>query len=152
MAKNKMSFWAVFILVLTIISTVMFAISVIGFATGIGPAETLARQEAVKQGLSGQDVDLAVALVVGALVAAFAISSILDVFQIVGGFLFSLKGRWGIFCIVMAILSAAGNTFELISAITNKSGALTIVSASIMLVVSVLLVVACFKHRAENRA
>ena len=152
MAKNKMSFWAVFILVVTIISAGIFVLGVIAFATGLGAAEQAARNEAIKQGLSGADLDLAVSLAIGIIVAGFVVSSILDVLTIVGGFLFSLKGRWGIFCIIMAIISGAGNIFELVNAISKQAGAFSIVTSSIMVVLSVLMVVACFKHRAENRA
>ena len=151
MAKNKMSFWAVFILVMTIIMTALFVVSVVGFATSIGPVQDAARTEAAKT-LSEPDLSVAVGLVVGGVIAAFAVSSILEVLQIIGGFLFSLKGRWGIFCIVMAILSGVSNVWELISAISSKAAVLSIVTASIGLVLSVLMIIACFKHRAENRA
>ena len=151
MAKNKMSFWAVFILVVTIISTIMLAVGVIAFAISIGPAQELARQEAVKQGLSDADIQIAVAVVTTGLIGAFVASSILEVLQIIGGFLFSLKGRWGIFCIIMAILSGGTNIFELINAISKGSGVFAIVTASVAVVLSVLMIIACFKHRAENR-
>lgn len=152
MAKNKMSFWAVFILVVTLVSAAIFTLGVVAFTTALGPAEQAARDEAIKQGLSGNDLEIAVSLAIGIIVSGFVVSSILDVLTIVGGFLFSLKGRWGVFCIVMAIISGAGNIFELTNAISKQGGAFSIVTSSIMVVLSVLMVIACFKHRAENRA
>ncbi|MBQ7250775.1 MAG: hypothetical protein IJS37_05465 [Bacilli bacterium] len=151
MAKNKMSGWAIAILVLTIISAVLLVMGIIAFAVALPEVKAVAEQAAHDKGLVGQDFDLAVAVALAAVIAAFVVSIVFEVFQVIGGFLFSLKGRWGVFCIVVSILSAATNTWELISAISNRSGALTIVTSVIALLVSAFLVVACFMHRAENR-
>ena len=151
MAKNKMSGWAIVILVLTIISAVLLVMGIIAFAVALPEVKAVAEKAARDQGLVGQDFELAVAVALAAVIAAFAVSIVFEIFQIVGGFLFSLKGRWGVFCIVVSILSAATNTWELVSAISNRSGALSIVTSVIALLVSAFLVVACFMHRAENR-
>ena len=149
--KNKTSVWSIIILIATIISLILLVTQVIVLATGMPALSAAARQEAINQGVPQQDIDLVVSLAIGAAVGSFVFVSILDILKIIGGFLFSLKGRWGIFCIVMAILGAVGSTYSLISGIVSKSGAGTIVTNVIGLIVDVLLIVACFKHRAENQ-
>ena len=152
MAKNKMSIWAIVILVVTIVLAAFLLTSVIAFSTSISTVMETARAEAAKHSTDPAEIDLIAGAAVGVIIAAFAASAVVEVLQIIGGFLFSLKGRWGIFCIIMSIISAATNLWELISDITNRAGALSIVSTSICLVLSIVIVIACFKHRAENRA
>ena len=147
--NNKMSIWAVIILVATIISLALLITSVVVTCVGIPAVTAAARQSAIDQGVPEAEIQLVISLAVGAVIVALVFASIFDVLKIIGGFMFSLKGRWGVFCIVVAILSAVGAVWTMISNISNKAGAVTIVVDVITLVVNVVLVVACFKHRAE---
>ena len=151
MPKNKTSVWSVIILVATIISLILLATSATLTSLAIPEAYNQALAAAQQQGATGQDAEFAASLAVTVIIVALVFASAFDVLKIVGGFLFSLKGRWGVFCIVVSILSLVFGIWSLISNITNKAGVGTIVTGSISLAVSVLLVIACFKHRAENQ-
>ena len=146
-----MSGWAKFILVVTIISTVLLVLGIVAFVVALPDVQTAAEKAAADQGYTGDKAAQAVSFAVGTVIGAFAFSIVFEVMQCVGGFLFSLKGRWGIFCIIMSIISGVSNTYELVSSITQRSGALSIVTAAIAVVIAVLMIVACFKHRAELR-
>ena len=149
--KNKTSVWSIIILIATIISLILLVTEIIVLATGMPTISATARQAAIDQGIPQQEIDLVVSIAVGTAIGTFVFASILDILKIIGGFLFSLKGKWGIFCIVMAILGAIGSTYSLINGIVAKSGAGTIVTNVIGLIIDILLIVACFKHRAENK-
>ena len=149
MAENKKSVWAIIILVATIISLIALVASIVVLAVGLPTTIAAARQAAIDQGTPQAEIDLAVSIAIGAIIAAFVIASIFSILKIIGGFMFSLKGRWGIFCIVVSILSAVSGIYSVVSDISNKSSALTITISIISLLVDILLVVACFKHRAE---
>lgn len=149
--KNKTSVWSIIILIATIISLILLVTEIIVLANGMPAVSAAAKQAATEQGLAPAEVDLFVSIAIGTAVGAFVLASILDILKIIGGFLFSLKGKWGIFCIVMAILGGIGSVYSLINAIVNKSGTGTIVTNVIGIIIDVLLVVACFKHRAENQ-
>ncbi|MBO6286495.1 MAG: hypothetical protein J6O18_09340 [Bacilli bacterium] len=149
--KNKTSVWSIIILIASIISLILLVSEIIVVTVGMPAVQEAARQAAADQGLTQQEIDLAVSVAVGAVIGGLVAGCIFDVFKIIGGFLFSLKGRWGVFCIVVAILGAIGSVVSLINGITNKAGAGTIVTNVISIAIDVLLIVACFKHRAENR-
>lgn len=150
MAKNKMSIWAVIILIATILSLIVLVSSVVLAVTGIPAAIEAAKQEAsTVEGISEADINLAVGIAVGAIIVALVFVSIFDVLKIIGGFMFSLKGRWGIFCIIVSIISVVFGVWGVIGDISNNVGVASIVTGSIGLAVSVLLLIACFKHKAE---
>ena len=149
MAENKKSVWSIIILVATIISLIILVASIVVLAVGLPATIAAARQAAIDQGTPQADVDMVVSLAIGVVIFAFVLASLFSVFKIIGGFMFSLKGRWGIFCIVVSILSAVSGIYSLVTDITNKSRAATITISIIGLIIDVLLVVACFKHRAE---
>lgn len=149
MGSNKKSIWSVIILIASIISLVLFVSALVILIVGVPATRNIAYQAAID---AGETEDVANVIAITAMVTVivvFAISSVFDVLKIIGGFLFSLKGKWGIFCIVVSIIGAVGSVVGLVNAIRNHSGAGTIVIDSLTLAVDALLVVACFKHRAE---
>ena len=152
MATNKKSGWSTVILVATIISLVVLIVSVISLVVSLPAASALAHDEAIKQGLSENDANLASALVIGSLVSAFAVGIVFDVMKVIGGFMFSLRGRGGMFCIIASAIAFASDIWSLVSNITNNAGALSIVVDVISMLVSCLLFVACLMHRKENKA
>ncbi len=150
--KNKMSIWAVIILIATIISLVLLVTEIVFTAIGI-PAATEAAKQAAEQEAGGDQaaIELAVGIAIGAIIVILVFSSLFDVLKIIGGFLFSLKGRWGMFCIIVNIISLAFGLYNFINDLTKGANAANIVTHVLGLAISVLLVVACFKHRAELR-
>lgn len=151
MAKNKTSVWSIIILVATIISLVLLVTSIVLTVTGIPAAMDAAKQAAIEEGVTAEEANVVAGIAIGAVIAALVFSSIFDILKVIGGFMFSLKGRWGIFCIIVSIIALAMGVWSLISNIVNKVGPGTIVSDSISVAISALLVIACFKHRAEIR-
>lgn len=150
MAQNKKSIWSLIILITTIVSLVLLIAGVVTLALGVPAAKDVAYNAAIESGNSADEATVIASVAVGTLIGVFVVSSIFDVLKIIGGFMFSLKGRWGIFCIVVAILGLVGSIGTLISDITNKAGAGSIAINAVSVAVDALLVVACFKHRAEN--
>lgn len=149
MAKNKMSIWAVIILVATIISLVLLVTSIVLTTIGIPGVMETAKQAALDEGVTADEANILAVAAIGVIIAALVFSSIFDILKIIGGFMFSLKGRWGIFCIIVSLISLATGVWSLISNISNKVGVGTIITDSISVALSLLIVVACFKHRAE---
>ena len=149
MKQNKLSVWAMIILVVTIISAILLVFSIVSTAIAMPTVMAAAKQAAEAEGAGEEAVKLAVNIAMGAVIAAVVISSIFSILQIIGGFLFSLKGKWGVFCIVVAILGLAAAIFDLVNDITKKSGAMAISVSSITIAVNALMVVACFKHKQE---
>lgn len=149
---KKLSVWSIIILVATIISLILLVTSITVTSLGIPAAMEVARQAAKDAGVPAAEQELAATIAVGAIVAALAFSAAFDVLKIVGGFLFSLKNRWGIFCIVVSIISIATTVWSLVADISNKAGAGSIVIDSIALAVGALLVFANFKHYGEIKA
>ena len=142
---KKPSIWSIIILVATIISLVLLVVSVIVFAVGVPALKDAAYQASIDAGATAEEATLAVSLAIGVAIGAMVFASIFEVFKIIGGFMFSLKGRWGIFCIVVAIISAVSN------GASKNPNVGSIVTNAITLAIDVLLVVACFKRRAELR-
>ena len=152
MAQNKKSIWSVIILIATIVALALLVTSIVVTALGVPTALAVAKQAAIDGGVPAEEAELAAGLAIGAIIAALVFSSVFDVLKIIGGFMFSLKGRWGLFCIIVSIISAVIGIWALISNIVNKAGVGSIVVSALELAVSGVLVVACFKHRAENNA
>ena len=91
MAKNKQSIWSVIILVATIVSLVLLISGIITLVVGLPAVREAARQAAIDNGLSEEEA-LAAALLAGIVViVVFAISAVLDVLKIVGGFMLDRK-------------------------------------------------------------
>ena len=150
--QNKKSVWSTIILVCTIITLILLVASIVVTSLGAPAIADAAKKAAVDQGLTPSEADLAATVAVGAIYAALVVGAIFDVFRIVGGFLFSLKGRWGIFCIVVSIISIASGVWSLVSDFTNHAAVSSIIINVVGLLVAVLYCIACFKHRAENNA
>lgn len=145
-----MSLWAVIILVATIISLALLVTSIAVTAVAIPVALQTAKDAAMAEGgITPEEADLVAGIAIAVMIVALVLSSVFDVLKIIGGFMFSLKGRWGIFCIIVSILSFASGIFALVNDIRNHAGVGTIVVSSLSLAVSAILVLACFKHRAE---
>ena len=149
MAENKKSIWSLIILVSTIISLVLLIVAVVLLAIGAPAVLETGKQAAIDAGASADEAAVIATGVLIGVIVVFVLSSIFDILKIIGGFMFSLKGRWGIFCIVVSILSAVGAIGTLISDISNKAAVGSIIVSALNLAVSALLVVACFKHKLE---
>ena len=150
--KNKKSIWSTIILIVALVTLVLLVISVVSTIMDLANVEAAVRAEAEKQGVDEEAaIVLAIGLAQGAIIAGLVIGSIFDVLEIIGGLLFSLKGKWGMFCIVISILGVLVSGYNLYSYIGNKAGAGTIVLAVVSLLLSLLYCVACFMHRKENQ-
>ena len=145
--NNKKSIWSAVILFTALVSLVLLVITAI---------LTIAVVVAAKEALVAGGVDPSDAAA-GALVASivvfiiFILISFFDILKIIGGFLFALKGKWSIFCIVVALLALASNVASLVYYINEAAEAGNIVIASLDLAASAILAFACLMHRRENK-
>ena len=149
MAQNKKSIWSTIILIATIISFVLLVAAIVVLALGIPAVSEAAKQGAIEGGATAEEAGTIAGIAVAAVIVAFVFASVFDVLKIIGGFMFSLKGRWGLFCIIVSIISLATGIWSLIRDITKGVAVGSIVVSVLSLLVSILLCVACFKHRAE---
>ncbi|MBO7121254.1 MAG: hypothetical protein J6V79_02535 [Bacilli bacterium] len=154
--QNKKSIWSTLLLVATFL---MLASVVVAIVTVIAvlpqtmeAAKEIARQEAAAQGVSVSEevLDLAMNVAKTAVVVSLVFVVIISGLEILGGFLFSLKGKWGIFCIVIGVLGVLGGIGNLMS-ITATTQAATIISDVISFLVSGLFCVASIMHYIENK-
>lgn len=154
--QNKKSIWSTLLLVATFL---MLASVVVAIVTVIAvlpqtmeAAKEIARQEAAAQGVSVSEevLDLAMSVAKTAVVVSLVFVVIISGLEILGGFLFSLKGKWGIFCIVIGVLGVLGGIGNLMS-ITATTQAATIISDVISFLVSGLFCVASIMHYIENK-
>ncbi len=149
--KNKKSIWSTIILVVAIVSLILLVVSIVTTITGMAGVEALVREEAANQGLTDEAlIAIAIGTAKAMLVVSLIIGSLFEILQIIGGFKFSLQGKWGMFCIVVSILGVVFGAISVVSDFQNKAAIGTIVTNVLSLALSVLLCVACFKHRAEN--
>lgn len=154
--QNKKSIWSTLLLVATFL---MLASVVVAIVTVIAvlpqtmeAAKEIARQEAAAQGVSVSEevLDLAMSVAKSAVIVSLVFAVIISGLEILGGFLFSLKGKWGIFCIVIGVLGVLGGIGNLMS-ITATTQAATIISDVISFLVSGLFCVASIMHYIENK-
>ena len=154
--QNKKSIWSTLLLVATFL---MLASVVVAIVTVIAvlpqtmeAAKEIARQEAAAQGVSVSEevLDLAMNVAKTAVVVSLVFVVIISGLEILGGFLFSLKGKWGIFCIVIGVLGVLGGIGNLMS-ITATTQAANIISDVISFLVSGLFCVASIMHYIENK-
>mgnify|MGYP006916284653 CR=1 FL=1 len=151
MGKNKRSIWSTIILVATIISLALLIAGVITLALTVPVVSTSAKEAAINEGVSEADASAVALIAMVTVIVVFVIQSIFDILKIIGGFMFSLKGRWGIFCIIVSLIAFISAVAGLITDINEHSGATSIILDSLTLAVDALLMVACFKHRQENK-
>ena len=134
--------------ILTIITTTINLVSVV---TSIDKVREVALEAAHEANLKGEAAQLVVNATASSVVTGAVIGAILAAFEIVGGFLFSLKGKWGTFCIVISILGIIGQGISLSSNLTTEGVLpLTIVINFVELAIYIVYCIACFKHRSEN--
>ncbi len=154
--QNKKSIWSTLLLVATflMLASVVFAIvTVIAvLPQTLEAAKEIARQEAAAQGVSVSEevLDLAMSVAKTAAIASLVFVVIISGLEILGGFLFSLKGKWGIFCIVIGVLGVLGGIGNLMG-ITATTQAANIISDVISFLVSGLFCVASIMHYIENK-
>ena len=145
--QNKKSIWSTIILIVAILTIITTTIEFVSVVTSIDKVREVALEEA-----DGDDSALLLVFVMASsLVTGAVIGVILAAFEIIGGFLFSLKGKWGTFCIVISILGIFAQGINLSNNLTtNGVLPLTIVMNFVMLAIYIVYCIACFKHRSEN--
>ena len=145
--QNKKSIWSTIILIVAILTIITTTIEFVSVVTSIDKVREVALEEA-----NGDDfTTLVVNAVASSFVTGAVIGVILAAFEIIGGFLFSLKGKWGTFCIVISILGIFAQGINLSNNLTtNGVLPLTIVMNFVMLAIYIVYCIACFKHRSEN--
>ena len=149
--KNKKSLWSNLILIIAIIMLVSIVISIVNLIVQLPAAREAAMQEAMAAGYSESVAEVAVDAVIGGVVAGFVLGLTFNAFEVIGGFLFSLKGKWGMFCVVIAAISLGFCTIRVFTNIGNGSDALTIILNIVDVILAAIFLVASIMHRKENK-
>lgn len=149
--KNKKSVWSIIILVCTIIFTITFVISVVNYMVTLPTATEVAVNELVKQGYEEDLARGAVSTAMSMTTTLMVLVWTFKVFQLIGGFFFSLKGKWGKFCIVASIIVLVCSFIVMFNNIGQHADALTIVLNIVDVILAGLFCAACCMHRKENK-
>ena len=149
--KNKKSVWSTIILVVAILMALSVVISLVSLIVQIPVAREQAMETLLNQGVSESVAEAAVETAISSLVAGYIIGLTFNAFEAIGGFLFSLKGKWGMFCIVASIIALVFGFIRVITNSTNGSDGLTIALNFVDLILAILFCIASFKHRKENK-
>ena len=154
--QNKKSIWSTLLLIATFLMLASVVVSIITVIVVLPQtmeaAKEIARQEAAAQGVtvSEEVLEMAMNIAKSAVIVSLVFVIIIAGLEILGGFLFSLKGKWGIFCIVVGVLGVLGGIGNLMG-ITASTQAASIVSDVISFLVSGLFCVASIMHYIENK-
>ena len=154
--QNKKSIWSTLLLIATFLMLASVVVSIITVIVVLPQtmeaAKEIARQEAAAQGVSVSEevLEMAMNIAKSAVIVSLVFVIIIAGLEILGGFLFSLKGKWGIFCIVVGVLGVLGGIGNLMG-ITASTQAASIVSDVISFLVSGLFCVASIMHYIENK-
>ena len=154
--QNKKSIWSTLLLIATFLMLASVVVSIITvivvFPQTMEAAKEIARQEAAAQGVSVSEevLEMAMNIAKSAVIVSLVFVIIIAGLEILGGFLFSLKGKWGIFCIVVGVLGVLGGIGNLMG-ITASTQAASIISDVISFLVSGLFCVASIMHYIENK-
>ena len=154
--QNKKSIWSTLLLIATFLMLASVVVSIITVIVVLPQtmeaAKEIARQEAAAQGVSVSEevLEMAMNIAKSAVIVSLVFVIIIAGLEILGGFLFSLKGKWGIFCIVVGVLGVLGGIGNLMG-ITATTQAATIISDVISFLVSGLFCVASIMHYIENK-
>lgn len=116
-------------------------------------AKELSRQTLAEQGyqVTEEQLDLAIQAVKTSMIAGLIFAALIEGIMALGGFLFSLKGKWGMFCIIVGILSVVVEIFGF----TNLGEGTTpanVVSKIISFLIAGLFCLASIMHYRENKA
>ena len=154
--QNKKSIWSTLLLIATFLMLASVVVSIVTVIVVLPQtmeaAKEIARQEAAAQGVSVSEevLEMAMNIAKSAVIVSLVFVIIIAGLEILGGFLFSLKGKWGIFCIVVGVLGVLGGIGNLMG-ITATTQAATIISDVISFLVSGLFCVASIMHYIENK-
>lgn len=149
--KNKKSVWSTIILVCTIIFTITFVISVVNYMVTLPTATEAAVNELLRQGYEEELARAAVSTAMGITTTLMVLVWTFKVFQCIGGFFFSLKGKWGKFCIVASIIVLVCSVIVVFNNIGQHADGLTIALNIVDVVLAGLFCVACCMHSKENK-
>ena len=112
--KNKKSAWSNIILAISIIIVISIVVSLVSLMVQLPAAREVAEAEVARQGLPEATAQAVVDMAVSTVVAGVVLGVTFKVFEAIGGFLFSLKGKWGMFCVVVSIIIVVINSINLL--------------------------------------
>lgn len=96
-------------------------------------------------------IELALEITKTGLIVGLVFAVIICGLEILGGFLFSLKGRWGVFCIVVGVLGVLFGIFDLTDLGNGQNTVGTILSTIFSFAVTVAFCLASIMHYIENK-
>ena len=98
-----------------------------------------------------EDVDMTVRASEGLLIVGLIFVSAIECLVSLGGFLFSRKGKWGMFCIIVGIIGVLSKSFDFTN-LNKESEILTVVLTIIGFLAVLAFCVSSIMHYRENKA
>lgn len=149
MERVKKDKFALILFVATIVMVVSFVISIFTISAALGMVESVTREQAAGQGLSEDEINFAISIAKGAIVAALVISGIIILFVALCGFKCSLQGKWRMGAIVFGVIFTIDAVYTFFNSMSNKNyGGL--VSGLISLAASVCYLIGAVKTNTQT--
>lgn len=149
--NNKNSVWAKLILAISILMVVSIVVSIVLLAVQLPGIRAVAEEELIRQGVSQDIAKAAVDTAMSSVITGVVLGITFNIFEAIGGFLFSLKGKWGMFCVVVSIIVLVADSIRILTGLVQQGDLTTIILNFLDLILAVLFCVACVKHRKENQ-
>ena len=152
MNRLKSNVWAMILFIVTSIALAYAVANTILTIIGIDQVVNDAIQATRETTPDASEEVLAVAgavakgIAIGGLVFALSFSILIAI----GGYMYSLKGKWGVFCLVVAILKIIGVAITLVTMIGKSMEPMTLVTNILDIVISGLFVVSVFMLRRKD--
>ena len=114
--QNKKSVWSTILLIATFLMLASIVVSIVAIIVSLPTMMEMARSIMMEEAgdkLDEASIELALQITKTTIIVGLVFAVIIGGLEVLGGFLFSLKGRWGVFCIVVGVLGVFFEIFDL---------------------------------------
>ena len=152
MNRLKNNAWAMVLFVVTSVALALAIANTIITIMGINEVVEAAIQATreTTPDATEEALQFAGAVAKGAAIAAMVFALSFSVLIAIGGYMYSLKGKWGVFCLVVAILKIIGVAITLFGMVGKSIQPLNLVTNILDIVMSGLFVVSVFMLRRKD--
>ena len=152
--QNKKSVWSTILLIATFLMLASIVVSIVTMIVSLPTIMEIARSIMMEEAgdkLDEASIELALQITKTGIIVGLVFAVIIYGLEVLGGFLFSLKGRWGVFCIVIGVLGVLFGIFDLTDLGNGQNTVGTILSTIFSFAVTVAFCVASIMHYIENK-
>ena len=152
MNRLKTNVWAMILFIVTSIALALAIANTIVTIMGIDAVVNAAIQTAreTTPDASEEVLQMAAAIAKGVAIGAMVFALSFSVLIAIGGYMYSLKGKWGVFCLVVAIIKIIGVAITLIGMVGKSMEPLSLVTNILDIVVAGLFIVSVFMLRRKD--